>query len=83
MDLIELAFTCLMLYFLYKLVVGLIMPVTKAASQMKSKMAEFQNMQQEQMRRQQNTRPQAEAARPAQKKTSKDDDYIDFEEVKK
>jgi hypothetical protein len=60
------------------------MPVSKAASQMKDKVAEFQRMQQEHMRQQsqQAPRPEQVKAKPVTKATSKDDDYIDFEEVK-
>lgn len=79
-DLLELAFACFVIYLLYKLVFGLIVPVSKAASQVKSKMNEFSQMQQQQMRQQQATPPPA--PKPVPKKSSKEDDYIDFEEVK-
>ncbi len=68
-----------MLYMLYKLVFGLIVPVSKAASQLKSKMNDF-NQTQQQMHRQQASPPPPPKAAP--KKASKEDDYIDFEEVK-
>ena len=80
-DLLELAFTCFIIYLLYKLVFGLILPVSKAASQVKGKMNEFNRMQQEQMR-QQAAPPPIPKPRPAPKAPSKEDDYIDFEEVK-
>lgn len=76
-------FTGLIIYLLYKFVVDLVMPVSKATSQMKNKITDFQRMQQEEMRRQQaaaqshNTQQAPKAsARPS------NDDYIDFEEVK-
>jgi hypothetical protein len=78
-DLLELAVTCFVLYMLYKLVFGLIVPVSKAASQLKSKMNDF-NQTQQQMHRQQASPPPPPKAAP--KKASKEDDYIDFEEVK-
>ncbi len=83
MNLLELLFAGFMLYLLYKLVFGLIMPVSRAASQMKGKINEFQRMQQEQMHQQQASQraPQNPAPKPV-KKASKEDDYIDFEEVK-
>jgi hypothetical protein len=88
MDLLELLFAGFMIYLLYKLVFGLIMPVSKAASQMKSKISDFQRMQQEQMYQQQrqtqasqNARPQANQRPEPTTKPGKDD-YIDFEEVK-
>ena len=77
-------FAGFMIYLLYKLVFGLIMPVSRAASQMKSKMTEFQRMQQDQGRQQQTPPPppHQEQVKPrAEAKPSKDD-YIDFEEIK-
>ena len=79
-DLLELGFVCFIIYLLYKLVFGLVLPVSKAASQVKSKMDEFNQMQQQQNRQQQAAPPPSPRATP--KKSSKDEDYIDFEEVK-
>lgn len=88
MNLLELLFAGFMIYLLYKLVFGLILPVSKAASQMKGKMAEFQRAQQDAMHQQhyqqtppQNQRPPVKPAPTATTKPSKDD-YLDFEEVK-
>lgn len=82
MDLLELIFAGFMIYLLYKLVFGLIMPVSKAASQMKSKMNDFQRMQQEQMRQQQTSQAARPQTRPTPTAKPSKDDYIDFEEVK-
>jgi len=79
-DLLELGFVCFIIYLLYKLVFGLVLPISKAANQVKSKMNEFSQMQQQQTRQQHSTPPPT--PRPATKKYSKEDDYIDFEEVK-
>lgn len=88
MDLLELLFAGFMLYLLYKLVFGLIVPVSKATSQMKSRMTEFQRAQQDHMRYQQgqpqpqqNQQAQVKPTPKASTKPSKDD-YLDFEEVK-
>ncbi len=81
-DLLELALACFVIYLLYKLVFNIVVPVSKAASQVKSKISEFNRMQQEEMRRQQQAAAPPPVAKPAPKKYSKDDDYIDFEEVK-
>lgn len=89
MDLLELLFAGFMLYLLYKLVFGLIVPVSKATSQMKSRMADFQRAQQDNMQYrqqssaepQQNQRAQVKPTPKANTKPSKDD-YLDFEEVK-
>lgn len=66
-------------YLLYKLVFDLILPVSKATSQVRSKM---QEMQREQLRQQQ---AQAATTASPQKQapvSRKDEDYIDFEEVR-
>jgi hypothetical protein len=68
------------LYLLYKLVFDLILPVSKATAQVRSKM---QEMQQEQLRQQQAAH--ATAAAQSQKTSPvsrKDEDYIDFEEIR-
>ena len=78
-ELVELAITCFVIYLLYKLVFNFIVPVSKAASQVKSKMNEFNQMHQQQMRQQQPVPPPS--PKPSPKKASKEDDYIDFEEV--
>ena len=87
MDLLELIFAGLMIYLLYRLVFGLILPVSRAASQMKGKMADFQRAQQEAMQQQHyqqqapppNQRPQV---KPTPTTKPSKDDYLDFEEVK-
>jgi hemolysin activation/secretion protein len=79
-DLLELGFVCFIIYLLYKLVFGLVLPVSKAASQVKNKMNEFNQMHQQQARQQQSAPPPT--PKPGPKKSSKEDDYIDFEEVK-
>ncbi len=75
-DLFEIAFVIFILYILYKLVFELIVPVSKATTQFKTKM---HTMQQEQTRRQPQTsaQPQKQPVKP-----SHEDDYIEFEEVK-
>ncbi len=86
MDLLELLFAGFMIYLLYKLVFGLIMPVSRAASQMKSKMNDFNRMQQEHMRQQASPPPHQQGpppeVRPRSTGAPSKDDYIDFEEVK-
>ncbi|WP_159445059.1 DUF4834 family protein [Filimonas lacunae] len=78
-------FIAFVLYLLYKLVFDLIVPVSRAASQVKNQMRQMQEMQQQQFKQQQTTtQPQPTSQqRPVeeQRKPSKDD-YLDFEEVK-
>lgn len=67
----------LILYFLYQFIFRFLVPVTRAARDMKTKMNEFQS----QMRQQQGFGPNAAPAEtPA--KQPKGGDYIEFEEVK-
>lgn len=71
----------LAIYLLYRFIFGLVIPVSKTASQIKRKMSE---MQQHQAFQQQEYARQQE--QPQQKQTPvssvKKDDYLDFEEVK-
>ncbi len=66
----------LLLYFLYRFVFHFLIPVSKAAREMKNKMNEFQNRMQQQQGFPQKPEPVKES--PQQK----EGDYIDFEEVK-
>lgn len=77
----------ILIYVLYKFIVGFVIPVFKVSRQMKKQMKEFKTHmqnQQEQFYQQQN------AANPQQNtsttktpfNTNKTDEYIDFEEVK-
>lgn len=63
------------LYFLYRFVFHFLVPVSKAAGEMKSKIKEFQ----EQMNAKEfATQPQA----PKTEQKTKKEDYIEFEDVK-
>ncbi len=70
-----------LIYLLYKFIFELVIPVSKATSQVKDRMREMQQMQEQQQAQQQQYRQQATAAEPV-KTAKKDDDYIEFEEVK-
>ena len=76
-NLLELAFVIFIIYIVYKLVFELIVPVSKATTQFKSKMQDVHKMQQDYMQQQQNT-----SAKSSPKPSSHDEDYIDFEEIK-
>ena len=84
MDLLELLFVGFVLYLLYKLVFGLIVPVSRAASDMKSKINDFQRMQQEQHQQAAHQPTQQQQVRPTPTPATRPskDDYLDFEEVK-
>jgi hypothetical protein len=84
-ELIEFFFTALVIYFIYKFVVDLVLPVSKATSGVRNKIKEMQQMQEEEMRRQRNNASNNQAQSSAYKGSSvadKEGDYIDFEEVK-
>ena len=70
----------IIIYYLYKFVFGVIIPVGKAANQMKGKVKEMQEaqMRQQQQAEQQKAPPQTKQATDVASK----DDYIEFEEVK-
>ena len=65
-------------YLLYKFVFELLIPVSKATTQVKDKLKEMQEQQQAQQRQQQQEAPMQQAKTTK----AKDSDYIDFEEVK-
>ena len=67
-----------LIYLLYKFIFELVIPVSKASSQVKDKIKEMQEQQnaQQQYRNQQAQTQQTEVPKP------KRDDYIEFEEVK-
>ena len=63
-----------LLYLLYRFIFELVIPVSKATSQVKDKLREMQAQQEAQQQRQQATK-----AHPVEKKGG---DYIEFEEIK-
>ncbi len=74
----------ILLYLLYKFVFELVIPVSKATSQVKDKLKEMQEQQLRQQQYQQQQQAQAAQAQAQQAKQgeTKGGDYIDFEEVK-
>lgn len=67
-----------LIYLLYKFIFELVIPITKATSQVKDKLREMQEQQQMQQRQQQ----QAAETQQTQAATKKEGDYIEYEEVK-
>jgi F0F1-type ATP synthase membrane subunit b/b' len=67
----------LLIYFLYKLIFGFIIPFSRTTQQIKSKIREAQERQQE-FERQQNAAEQVKREQPR----ASNEDYIEFEEVK-
>jgi len=80
MSLMKILLWGIVLYYLYKFVFNVVVPVGKATNQMKGKIKE---MQEEQLRQQQQTQHQQAAPQAKQQTTSNiEGDYIEFEEVK-
>jgi Sec-independent protein translocase protein TatA len=88
MGLLKIVLWGIVLYYLYKFVFNVVVPVSKATSQMKSKM---QQMQDEQIRQQQAHQQQTFTPPPQQPSSNthqpkatanSEGDYIEFEEVK-
>jgi len=76
---IEWLFTFLIVYLLYKLIFDFIIPVSRASSQVRSKL--------NQMHQQQQQATSAQRSSSAQRNSNTDirppaEDYIDFEEIK-
>ena len=65
-----------LLYLLYKFIFELVIPVSKATSQVKSKLREMQEQQQMQQRQQ-----QAAETQKSETTKAKGGDYIEYEEV--
>jgi len=83
MNFFRLAFELFALYILYKLIFDFIIPVAKTTKQVKKQFTDMSQQMQEKMSQQQAARQQtnySETTTPAPK--SRNDDYIDFEEVK-
>jgi Sec-independent protein translocase protein TatA len=69
-----------LLYLVYKFIFELVIPVSKATSQIKDKMREMQAQQQAQQQQYQRQQATQAPAQPEQK--AKGGDYIEFEEIK-
>jgi len=67
----------IVIYLIYKFVFELLVPVTKATSQMKDKIQEMQEQQQKMKQQQEQQNSQKKDKSPVDK-----GDYIDYEEIK-
>ena len=77
----KLIFYGILIYLLYKLIFGFIIPVSKATRQIKSKIREAQANQQRFQQQQQYSAPKQERFEKKDPPAN-DSEYIDFEEVK-
>ena len=85
MNLFRLAFELFVLYLLYKLIFDFIIPVAKTTSKVKKQFSEMSAQMQEKMNQQaaasQNA-PNAPVSNTTTASKGKNDDYIEFEEIK-
>ncbi len=82
MNIFRLALELFALYLLYKLIFDFIIPVARTTKQVKKQFGEMSAQMQEKMNQQQHAYNNTSAARQ-EKTAGKNDDYIEFEEVKK
>ncbi|CAN5130825.1 hypothetical protein BH11BAC5_BH11BAC5_23070 [soil metagenome] len=82
MNIFRLAFELFVLYLLYKLVFELIIPVAKTTKQVKKQFGDMSAQMQEKMNQQQQANASYKATKTPATPVNKNDDYIDFEEVK-
>ena len=82
MNILRLAFELFMLYLLYKLVFDFIIPVVKTTKQVKKQFGDMSAQMQEKMNQHQQQTNNFTAPKKPEAATSKNDDYIDFEEIK-
>jgi len=80
MSLMKLIVEGIIFYFIYKFIFELVIPISKAASQMKGKVKEMQEAQQRFYEQQQSSQQQEPESNQSQPPS--EGDYIDFEEVK-
>jgi hypothetical protein len=82
MNIFRLAFELFALYLLYKLVFDFIIPVAKTTSKVKKQFGEMSAQMQEKMNQQQQQGTNFNATQKPAATSAKQDDYIEFEEVK-
>ena len=84
MKIFELAFELFILYLVYKLVFDFIIPVAKTTKQVKKQFVDMSAQMQEKMKQyQQQQTPVYNTTKAAEPQpASKNDDYIEFEEIK-
>lgn len=81
MSLLKILLWAIVIYYIYKFVFGVVVPVSKAANQVKQTMQKMQEAQQQQNQQyQQNSNTQT-ATKPTSNITV-DAEYIEFEEIK-
>ena len=82
MNIFRLAFELFILYLLYKLVFDFIIPVVNTTKKVKKQFGDMNAQMEEKMKQQRQQAAQFNAKHKTPPPSSKQDDYIDYEEVK-
>jgi hypothetical protein len=82
MNIFRLAFELFMLYLLYKLVFDFIIPIATTTKKVKKQFVDMNAQMEEKMRQQRQQSTQFKATPKTPPSSKKQDDYIDYEEVK-
>lgn len=82
MNIFRLAFELFALYLLYKLIFDFIIPVVNTTKQVKKQFGDMSAQMQEKMNQQQQQSTKFNANKNPAAPSGKNDDYIEFEEVK-
>ena len=82
MNIFRLAFELFMLYLLYKLIFDFIIPIANTTKKVKKQFVDMNAQMEEKMRQQRQESTQFKASQKSAPSSSKQDDYIDYEEVK-
>ncbi|MBX2932553.1 MAG: DUF4834 family protein [Chitinophagaceae bacterium] len=83
MGLFKVIFWGIIIYYLYKFVFGVVVPVSKAAGEMKSKISQMQQAQEQYIKQQQqfNQQQQQQTTQTAKQKNDNEGEYIEYEEI--
>lgn len=80
---LEVVLELLFIYFLYRLVFDFILPIYRSSRKVHEHMKDMQQRMEDQIRHEQQYRQSAQTSPPPQAEVkAKDDEYIDYEEVK-
>jgi uncharacterized protein YybS (DUF2232 family) len=82
MQLLKILLWAIVIYYIYKFVFNVVVPVSKAAKQMKQTVQKMQDAQQQQQNQQQQQTTHVHTTTKPSTNITVDADYIEFEEIK-
>lgn len=82
MNIIRLAGEIFLIYILYKLIFEFIIPIYQTTKKVKKQFGEMHNKMQDQMNKFNQQQAASSAANPQKEALKKDEEYIDYEEIK-